>query len=118
MNCTDTFRTPPYRHNCAQAVAYKYASLLGISPEEALERFATCAAGRAPGGLCGALYAAQQLAPSQSDAIRERFAQVTGGHLACSDIKGLSGTPCPVCVDTIDKILASLCQESKTGREL
>ena len=30
MKCTDTFRTPPYRHNCAQAVAYKYAKLYGL----------------------------------------------------------------------------------------
>lgn len=48
MKCTDTFRTPPYRHNCAQAVAYKYAKLYGLEPDEALERFAGCAAGRAP----------------------------------------------------------------------
>lgn len=117
MNCTDTFRTPPYRHNCAQAVAYKYASLLGITPEEALDRFAACAAGRAPGGLCGALYAAQQIVPSQAGHVQERFAQVTGGHLTCADIKGLSGTPCPVCVDTIDKILTSLCADAKSCAE-
>ncbi len=113
MNCTDTFRTPPYRHNCAQAVAYKYAALLGISPEEALDRFAGCAAGRAPGGLCGALFAAKTLLPDKADEIETRFKAATNGHLTCSDIKMVSGTPCPVCVDTIDKILTDLTSSSK-----
>lgn len=105
MKCTDTFRTPPYRHNCAQAVAYKYAALLGITPEEALERFAGCAAGRAPGGVCGALFAAREAMPEKAGEIDREFKEATNGYTTCADIKGLSGTPCPVCVDTIDRLL-------------
>lgn len=108
MKCTETFRTPPFRHNCAQAVAYKYAALLGLTPQEALDRFAGCAAGRAPGGLCGALYAAQCAAPDKAREIEGEFKEATNGFTTCADIKGLSGTPCPVCVDTIDSILEGL----------
>lgn len=111
MKCTDTFRTPPFRHNCAQAVAYKYAALFGITPEEALERFAGCAAGRAPGGLCGALFAAQKSMPDKAQAIEQEFRKVTNGFTTCADIKGLSGTPCPLCVDSIDAILERLADE-------
>lgn len=111
MKCTDTFRTPPFRHNCAQAVAYKYAALFGVTPEEALGRFADCAAGRAPGGLCGALFAAREAMPDKAQAIELEFKKVTNGFTSCADIKGLSGTPCPVCVDTIDAILERLADE-------
>lgn len=113
MKCTDTFRTPPYRHNCAQAIVYKYAALLGITPDEALERFAGYAAGRAPGGLCGALFAAKQLIPDRAQEIEDEFKKATSGYLTCADIKGQSGTPCPVCVATIDSILEKLTGEQK-----
>ena len=111
MKCTDTFRTPPYRHNCAQAVAYKYAKLYGLEPDEALERFAGCAAGRAPGGLCGALHAAQCALPDKAGLIEDEFKKATNGHVTCTDIKTKSGTPCPVCVMTIDCILEKLTGE-------
>ncbi len=108
MKCTDTFRTPPFRHNCAQAVVYKYAAKLGLTQDEALERFAGFAAGRAPGGLCGALYAARCIAPDEADKVEAEFKKTTNGFLTCADIKGRSGTPCLVCVMAIDEILEKL----------
>lgn len=111
MKCTDTFRTLPYRHNCAQAVAYKYCKALGMTQEQAVEHFAASATGRAPGGLCGALHVCLCAHPDKADAIREQFAAKTGGYLTCADIKGLSQTPCPVCVDVADSIMEDLEKE-------
>lgn len=113
MKATDTFRTPPYRHNCAQAVAYKYCGLMGLDAEQALARFAECGTGRAPGGMCGALYAAMQARPDKAELILELFKERTGGFVSCADIKGLGRVPCPECVSAADDILASMANEGE-----
>ncbi len=105
MKASDTYRVPPFRYNCAQAIAAKYASKYGISKDEAIARFATCAAGGAPGGLCGALYAAQQADPANADAAANTFAAHTGGHLTCRDLKTIAHVPCKTCIDIADQIL-------------
>lgn len=47
-----TFRTAPWRHNCAQAVC------AALGREDLLETVSSCGTGKAPDGLCGALYGA------------------------------------------------------------
>lgn len=47
-----TFRTEPWRHNCAQAVC------AALGREDLLEAVSACGTGRAPDGVCGALYGA------------------------------------------------------------
>ncbi|MBQ3634802.1 MAG: hypothetical protein II951_04205 [Bacteroidales bacterium] len=108
MKATDTFRHPAYRHNCAQALAFKYHADLGLSPEQALEKFADLAAGRAPGGLCGALFAAQQILPSKADEVTKAFADKTDGYLTCKALKGEGRVPCPLCVDLADSVVERL----------
>ena len=93
------FTATPKRHNCAQAV------LAGCDgAEEDVAQMATCGGGRAPGGLCGALYAAIRLCPEHADAIREAFAREVGAT-TCRDIKSTAHTPCPVCVETAAKLV-------------
>lgn len=113
MKATDTFRTPPYCHNCAQAVAYKYCGLMGLDTQQALARFAACGTGKAPGGVCGALYAAMQARPGSAGRILELFKERTGGYVTCADIKGRGRVPCPECVPAADDILASLANEAE-----
>ena len=48
--------------NCAQAVAVTFQVLSGLTPED-IENHRHSGGGRAPGGLCGALYAALELLP-------------------------------------------------------
>lgn len=110
---TDTFRTSPYLHNCAQAVAFKYRDALGADEKQVLARFANCGSGRAEGGVCGALYAALAVRPDAADEVTRRFKEKTQGYTTCLEIKRLSGVPCPVCVQAADDILASLSGETE-----
>lgn len=106
--CVDTFRKPPYRHNCAQAVAFRYAPFARMSHEEAAAKFEGYAAGRAPGGLCGALFTAECFMPDKVKEIEAAFAKVTDGRLTCREIKGANPVLCPVCVDTIDQVMEQI----------
>jgi len=85
-------RQPPLRLNCAQSVL----ALCGI--ENRLDEFSEHGGGRAPGGLCGALYAALQLvSEDRRDDVRKAFAAEAGAE-KCQDIKRGTGTSCQMCV--------------------
>lgn len=99
----DTFRTSPWVHNCAQAVAFKWAKLYA-SPDTIVANLAGSAAGRAEGGICGALYAATLALPQHKDDIINDFRQQVG-YTTCRDIKLYSHTPCPNCVDLADQLV-------------
>jgi hypothetical protein len=59
---------------------------------------AGCGGGKAPGGLCGALYAALALAPeSEHENIKASFAEKAGA-LTCCEIKSTTLFPCAECV--------------------
>lgn len=103
MKATDTFRTAPYKHNCAQAIAYRWCEL--YADKGIVERYAPYVGGHAPEGYCGALYAAIQACPRHADDIKRDFMARCGGALCC-EIKGTNRTPCEVCVDTADKLVA------------
>ena len=89
---TATLRQPPLRLNCSQSVL----ALCGI--EGRMEEFAEFGGGRAPEGLCGALYAALRLVPDERrEAVRRAFAAEAGAE-KCLDIKKGTGTSCQMCV--------------------
>ena len=100
---TDTFRTQPWCHNCAQAVANKWASLYP-NPSTILDELAMSGSGRAEGGYCGALIAAQKALPAHREDITAEFERLVGG-LTCKDIKMRAKTPCPTCVDIADQLI-------------
>lgn len=102
MKATDTFRTAPLKHNCAQAIAYRWKEL--YNDNDIVSHYAPYIGGRAPEGYCGALFAAMQARPVYADKIKEEFAARCGGVL-CRDIKGNTRTPCEVCVETADKLV-------------
>ena len=77
------FRRPPERLNCAQAVLHAYSETNTAIPVADLKPFG---AGRAPGGLCGALYAACLLAPDRAEALRARFAEQVGS-VRCKELR-------------------------------
>lgn len=88
---SELFSAVPHRHNCAQAVA------CGCGGEELYNELQSCGCGRAPGGVCGALYAAQLLNPAHAGEIAAEFvAQV--GAVECARIKREFGVPCSKCV--------------------
>ncbi len=93
------------RGNCAQSVAYawgaKYRGGKGVE-----EVFDGCGGGRAPGGLCGALYASCELAGAREvAAIKVSFAERTGGPLTCKAIRAAKCVPCEECVEVAAELL-------------
>lgn len=99
---TAVLRQPPLQLNCAQSVL----ALCGV--EARMDEFAAFGGGRAPEGLCGALYAALQLVPEdRRDALRRAFAAEAGAE-KCLDIKRGTGTSCQMCV----AIAASLAKDA------
>jgi hypothetical protein len=93
------------RGNCAQSVAFAWGAKNpgGRGVEEV---FAGCGAGRAPGGLCGALYASCQLAGAGAeDSIKQAFAEKSGGDLTCKEIRAARKLTCSGCVEAAAELL-------------
>jgi len=93
------------RGNCAQAVAFAWGSkhVGGRGVEEVFEGHG---GGRAPGGLCGALHASCALAGAAAEpAIKQAFAEKTGGHLTCKAIRAAKTLSCSECVETAAELL-------------
>ncbi len=99
------FTAVPKKHNCAQAVVEG----CGGSPEQ-VAAMAACGGGRAPGGLCGALYGAIVLCPEATDTLKADFAREVGA-MTCRDIKTSAGTPCPICVEVAAKLVEKYSQK-------
>lgn len=96
------------RGSCAKSVAAAWGEALGGNGDPTRE-FEGCGGGKAPGGTCGALYAAMRLAgPSDSEAVRKRFAEGAGGMTRCSDIKGNKILPCLGCIGLAARILEDI----------
>jgi hypothetical protein len=93
------------RGNCAQSVAFAWGSKYpgGRGVEEV---FAGHGGGRAPGGLCGAVHASCTLAGTAAEpSIKQAFAEKTGGHLTCKDIRAAKILPCSACVEVAAELL-------------
>ena len=114
------FRTPPYGYNCAQSIFKGFQQEYGIT-QEVIDSYAPMKGGLAPGGMCGALYAATQLmkqAGKDSGEIaqlQERFA-ARAGHTTCREIKTLSRYPCHLCVRLAHQLLKEETDKEKTNK--
>lgn len=72
--------------NCAQAILKGFQKEFSISDQE-IEKFRAWGGGRAKDGVCGALFAAEQLLSRiGKQSVIEEFRKNAGGIL-CSDIK-------------------------------
>ncbi len=86
------------RGNCAQSVAHAWASN-NPGSQTSEEAFAGCGRGQAPGELCGALHASCELASAEvAGAIKQAFAEKSGGHLTCREIRTARVLSCSDCV--------------------
>jgi hypothetical protein len=82
----------PKKYNCAQAVAAAFDRF------DLLETLASCGGGKAPEGLCGALFAAISLSdPAGHENIRKQFKQEIG-HCECQSIRQSRPAGCADCV--------------------
>ncbi len=100
-----------HRGNCAMAVSAAWVSEHGLDPSE-IESFRSCGAGRAEGGLCGALYAAIHYRPEKRAEIVREFEKVAGGTL-CREIRPKMDMSCTERVALAAEILDSLSPKSK-----
>ena len=84
-------------YNCAQTV-YNSQRKHGPVDETKLFELGGAGGGRAPDGLCGALYAAKLNLPSERKAeIRARF-EAVGGSVRCREIRKARQLSCQDCV--------------------
>jgi hypothetical protein len=98
------FRQPPDRLNCAQSVLYAWREVFGETAITVAE-LKPFGAGRAPEGLCGAVYAACQLAPDRAEELKTAFAARLGS-LNCKEIRAAKKHPCTDCVAEAAELLA------------
>ena len=102
MNPTEralsTFRQPPHMFNCAQTIcaAFGREDLLPLAKDNA--------GGRAPGGLCGALWGAMQVCPERAEDIKAGFLAANGA-ICCRELKGVGRVPCTACVRVAAELL-------------
>lgn len=94
----------PKQFNCAQAVAK------ACERDDLVETLKGCGGGRAPEGLCGALYAAISILPEDKrDILKKRFEE-KAGEQHCRPIRHVGKTSCSQCVrisaELLDDILA------------
>lgn len=95
------FRKPPLRLNCAQAVAHAFGR------EDLVAEMSGCGLGNAPGGLCGALFAAMRLSgENAAPAVAEKFEKKLGWR-HCVRLKQSGAVPCSGCVACAAEILES-----------
>jgi len=98
------------RLNCSQAVAEAFKDQFPLS-SETMNELAGCGAGRAPGGVCGALYAVEKMLaatnPLSTAQCRQKFVE-RGGSDKCHDIRASRRLSCPGCVRTAGEFLEGL----------
>ena len=99
------FRQPPARLNCAQAVLYAWQEVSG-DRSVSLADVKAFAGGRAPGGLCGALYVACLVAPKHADSLKSAFARQLGSPF-CRELRATGNHVCSACVAEAAELLAT-----------
>lgn len=104
------------RHgNCAQSVAAAWHKKTSLNIK-LVDELAGCGHGKAPEGLCGALYATLCIADKHdAENIINQFRYVSGGHTTCKAIRSAGTLPCSQCVGVSAELLekhSSLIQTS------
>lgn len=99
------------RLNCAQAVLCAFKEKFNIEGD-LVEAFKAYGGGRAPGGVCGAYYAAKCIIDrcdkEKEDELKQYFLEHAGA-LECSSIKGLRKLSCVGCVEKGSEFIEKMC---------
>lgn len=105
MRSDQYFHKAPENLNCAQAVLKGFQEKLNISEQE-IEDYRAWGGGRAEGGVCGALFAAERLLrQAEKPSIVDEFTTRVG-NIYCKDIKK-NKFPCVGCVRIADELVES-----------
>ena len=101
---SEHFHKASGNYNCAQAILKGFEQECLVTPEH-IEAFRAFGGGRAPLGVCGALFAAQQLAPHKATELHADFVKQCGSA-HCKELKQQLKVSCEKCVKTADRLLA------------
>jgi len=97
------FHSQPENLNCAQAILRGFQKEFNITDQE-IEEYRALGGGRAQGGICGALYSAEQLLSQVGrPGITEEFKAKTG-KIQCLEIKAIKFS-CIDCVRLADRLI-------------
>ena len=98
------------RRNCARAVSDACSANYPLDSAE-LARLNSCGGGRAPRGVCGALYTAELIASKyhaeSAGSIGARF-ETLSGSVFCHQIRSTGRIPCAQCVGNAGSIIDQL----------
>ena len=109
---TDTIAAQYYhgkeRFNCCQAVLKAYSEQTEMTDNFIADNFRKYGGGRAPEGMCGAVYAAVILLKDQPESLNSVIDEFTQNADACScrGIKTAGKLPCRDCVELVGQLLA------------
>lgn len=98
------------RLNCGQSVISAFKEKFSLS-EEMVGNFAKYGGGRAPDGVCGALFAAKTiLSASKPEKVLECESHLLtlAGALKCRDIRSSGKLSCLGCVEKVSEILENI----------
>ena len=90
----ELFTALPKMHNCAQAV------VCGCGRSNLYDEMSANGGGRAPDGICGALYGALQLLPAEKRALAQEDFLREFGAVECVKLKQELHVPCTACVES------------------
>ena len=97
------------RGNCAQSAASTWSSD-ELQNSEFQDGLAAFGHGKAPDGICGALFAALLVVEdAEKEQIRDKFMNLSGGYAKCREIRKEGQISCAQCVE----IAAGLLEECK-----
>ena len=98
------FRAEPEKLNCAQCILKAFQTQLNI-PDSIIAEFRKYGGGRAPEGICGALYAADYLLEQHGkNSIQEEFRQKANA-ITCLELKKKRKVSCETYVNIVDELL-------------
>ncbi len=100
------FHTAPENYNCAQAILKGFEQEFSVDKAQ-IDAFRAFGGGRTPLGICGALFAAQQLAPQYADNLQTEFIKQCGSA-SCREMKQQRKVSCEECVKTADRLLTEM----------
>lgn len=107
MKAKEYFHLAPHNWNCAQAIHKSVQPWTGLSDEEIELAYRPMGGGRAPEGMCGAIYAVRTILGEDTEEAKrltDAFVERTGG-LTCRELKGKNGRPCSWLVEQAEELL-------------
>lgn len=104
--------------NCAQSIMKRFQEHTGLSDQEIEAHYRSKGAGKSPGGVCGALYAACQIADRFSLPNPTEAFNLMAGETRCAELKRLNRSSCRDRVKLAEEILLESLKKSSVGQLL